>query len=123
MYAITFDFDTRCLEQHFTPVDDTQQLDIDMDIILPAGSSEQAKRYYPKAYTLVRRYLEQNGFEWRQGSVYFFKDRTLQDNLVVLKIIKRLAKKYPWFLDCSRDVRILKIEAENDVLAFLKDDE
>ncbi|NIZ19092.1 hypothetical protein [Entomospira culicis] len=121
MYAITFDFDTACLEKHFSSDDDIAR-DLDMDIILPAQTTEKVKRAYTKAYYLVRRYLEQNGFEWKQGSVYFYKDKSIQDNLIVLKIIRKMAKKYPWFLDCSRDVRMLKIEAENDVLAFLKDD-
>ncbi|NIZ18924.1 hypothetical protein [Entomospira culicis] len=120
MYAITFDFDTACLEKHFSSDDITR--DLDMDIILPAQITEKVKRAYIKAYYLARRYLEQNGVKWKQGSVYFYQDKSIQYNLLVLKIIRKMAKKYPWFLDCSRDVRMLKIEAENDVLAFLKDD-
>ncbi len=118
------DFDTACLEKHFSSsLEDETQDNIEMDIILAHQTTDKVKKTYTKAYYLVRRYLEQNGFEWKQGSVYFFKDKTVQDNLIILKIIRKLAKKYPWFLNCARDVRMLKIEAENDVLAFLKDDD
>ncbi|NIZ47838.1 hypothetical protein PVA44_07910 (plasmid) [Entomospira nematocerorum] len=123
MYAITFDFDTACLEKHFNATDDDMSKELSMEIILPSQTNEKVKWAYTKAYYLVGQYLEQNGFEWKQGSVYFYKDKSIQDNLIVLKIIRKMTKKYPWFLDCSRDVRMLKIEAENDVLAFLRDDD
>ena len=50
MYAIVFDFDTQVLEQTY-----------------PNAS-------WRNAYTDVRGFLTQRGFEWKQGSAYFGDD-------------------------------------------------
>ena len=34
--------------------------------------------------------------------------------------IQKLAKKYPWFSTCSRDVRMLRIEDNNDLLPAIR---
>ena len=59
-------------------------------------------------------YLElANGFEWKQGSVYFGGETINAVNCVV--IVQKLAKLYPWFATCVKDVRMLRIEENNDL--------
>ena len=45
MYAVTFDIDTNCLTANDTS--------------------------HSKAYSDIRKFMEQHGFKWQQGSVYF----------------------------------------------------
>ena len=61
------------------------------------------------AYTEVRRILEEDGFAWRQGSVYFGDPARVNAVSCVLTA-QRLANELPWFSTCVRDVRMLRIE-------------
>ena len=97
MYAIVFDFDTQTLEQTY-----------------PNAS-------WRNAYTDVRSYLTQRGFEWKQGSAYFGDDTV--DAVRCVRIVQRLARKYPWFIASVRDLRMLRIEENNDLKSALVDDE
>lgn len=98
MYAIVFDFDTGLLEQ-----------------LYPNDSRRNA-------YNDVRSYLTSRGFEWQQGSTYF-GDETI-DAVRCVRVVQRLAKKYPWFKSAVRDIRMLRIEENNDLrFAILDDDE
>lgn len=54
-----------------------------------------------------------NGFEWKQGSVYFGGETINAVNCVI--IIQKLAKLYPWFSTCVKDIRMLRIEENNDL--------
>ena len=97
MYAIVFDFDTQILEQTY-----------------PNTS-------WRNAYTDVRNYLTQRGFEWKQGSAYFGDDSV--DAVRCVRVVQRLARKYPWFTASVRDLRMLRIEENNDLKSALVDDE
>ncbi|MBV8581290.1 MAG: virulence factor [Candidatus Eremiobacteraeota bacterium] len=66
------------------------------------------------AYTEVRRILEEDGFAWRQGSVYFGDPARVNAVSCVLTA-QRLANELPWFSTCVRDVRMLRIEENNDL--------
>ncbi len=61
----------------------------------------------------VRRILEDEGFAWRQGSVYF-GDATIDPVRCVL-VAQRLTRELPWFAAVARDVRMLRIEENNDL--------
>ena len=97
MYAIVFDFDTETLEQ-----------------LYPNSS-------WRNAYTDVRSYLSARGFEWQQGSTYF-GDETV-DAIRCVRTVQKLAKKYSWFQPAVRDIRMLRIEENNDLSAALVDDD
>ena len=97
MYAIVFDFDTDMLRQ-----------------LYPTPS-------WNNAYTDVRNFLTTRGFEWTQGSAYF-GDETI-DAVRCVRVVQRMAKKYPWFTPSVRDLRMLRIEENNDLKAALFDDE
>ena len=68
---------------------------------------------YHNAYKLIKDYMLANGFEWKQGSVYFGGETINAVNCVV--IVQKLAKLYPWFATCVKDVRMLRIEENNDL--------
>ena len=97
MYAVVFDFDTETLEQ-----------------LYPNPS-------WRNAYTDVRTFLTNRGFEWMQGSTYF-GDESI-DAVRCVRTVQRLARKYNWFTPSVRDIRMLRIEENNDLKIALEDDE
>ncbi len=94
MYAIVFDLDTNCLANCFD------------------------KKSYNIAYKLIRDHMQENGFIWTQGSLYF-GDNTINAVKCVL-IVQALSKKYDWFGSCVRDIRMLRIEENNDLTQAIK---
>lgn len=97
MYAIVFDFDTNTLEQTY-----------------PNAS-------WRNAYTDVRNYLTARGFEWKQGSTYFGDDTI--DAVRCVRIVQRLSQKFNWFTPSVKDIRMLRIEENNDLMAAIRDDD
>jgi virulence-associated protein VapD len=95
MYAIVFDFDTQTLEQ-----------------LYPNTS-------WRNAYTDVRNYLGTRGFEWKQGSMYYGDDTV--DAVKCVTAVQRLSRKFPWFKSSVRDIRMLRIEDNNDLMEVLED--
>lgn len=90
MYAITFDLDTDTL-QHAYPGDS-----------------------WRNAYAEIRRILIEDGFEWQQGSVYF-GDPAQIDAVRCVVTAQRLARELAWFGESVRDIRMLRIEENNDL--------
>ena len=90
MYAIVFDFDAETLEN-----------------LYPNSS-------WRNAYTDVRTYLTARGFEWKQGSTYFGDDTI--DAVRCVRVVQKLAAKFPWFTPAVRDIRMLRIEDNNDLM-------
>ena len=90
MYAITFDLDTETLQR-----------------IYPG----EAWRY---AYEEVRRVLVDAGFKSQQGSVYF-GDPGRIDAVTCVLAAQRLASELLWFGEAVRDIRMLRIEENNDL--------
>ena len=97
MYAIVFDFDTQTLEE-----------------LYPNPS-------WRNAYSDVRSYLTARGFDWKQGSTYFGDDTV--DAVRCVRVVQKLATKYPWFKASVRDIRMLRIEENNDLAQALDDDD
>lgn len=97
MYAIVFDLDTETLQQ------------------LYHGNSPN------NAYADIRKFLTSRGFEWKQGSTYF-GDETV-DAVRCVRVVQRLAAKYDWFTPAVKDIRMLRIEENNDLLLALSDDD
>jgi len=93
MYAIAFDLDTAQLQ-----------------IVYPSPS-------YNNAYADIRKVLLPLGFNWQQGSVYF-GDQNMNAVKCVLAA-QALSNAYPWFKVCVRDIRMLRIEEQNDLLPAL----
>jgi virulence-associated protein VapD len=66
------------------------------------------------AYAEIRRILVEEGFEWQQGSVYFGNPSRI-DAVTCVIAAQRLARELPWFGESVRDVRMLRIEENNDL--------
>lgn len=90
MYAIAFDLDTDTLQRAYgTPS-------------------------WRHAYAEIRAILADEGFAWQQGSVNFGRpDRV--DAVACVLAIQRLTRELPWFAASARDVRMLRIEENNDL--------
>lgn len=71
------------------------------------------------AYAELRAILEEDGFSWRQGSVYFGDPARVNAVSCVLTV-QRLSRDLPWFEKCVRDVRMLRIEENDDLLPAVK---
>jgi virulence-associated protein VapD len=89
VYAITFDLDTQTLEQSY-------------------GSAS-----WRNAYADIRNVLASHGFDWQQGSVYFGGDEVNAVTCVVAT--QDLTRRFPWFRPSVRDIRMLRIEENNDL--------
>src|SRR6185437_3717825 len=82
---------------------------------------EALERHYPgndirNAYGDVRRVLEQHGFINQQGSVYF---GTKPNPVTCVLAVQDIQKKHPWFRAVVRDIRMLRIEENNDLMSAL----
>jgi len=89
MYAITFDLDTQTLEESYE------------------GPS------WRNAYSDIRNTLSSHGFDWKQGSVYFGNDSV--NAVTCVLAVQDLTKRYAWFSPSVRDIRMLRIEENNDL--------
>ena len=94
MYAVAFDLDTSCLDDNYHNKSTTN------------------------AYGDVRKHMEANGFTWVQGSVYFGGDGI--DAVKCVITVQKLAMKYPWFTTCVKDIRMLRIEENNDLMPAIQ---
>lgn len=91
MYAITFDLETSSLRE-------TYQNDS-----------------YTNAYMDIRKVLvDEYGFDWQQGSVYFGSSTV--DAVTCVLAVQDLAARYAWFAPSVRDIRMLRIEENNDLM-------
>lgn len=93
MYAIAFDLDTSQLQEQYT------------------GNNWQ------NAYGDIRKALEALGFTWTQGSVYFGNED--MNPVKCVMAAQKLSKDFPWFEGCVKDMRMLRIEENNDLLEAL----
>jgi virulence-associated protein VapD len=90
MYAICFDLDMELLKAHYR------------------GPNPNY------AYEEIRRVLSKYGFAWTQGSVYFGNDKI--DAVACVVAVQAVKKQYSWFPKVVRDIRMLRIEENNDLM-------
>jgi virulence-associated protein VapD len=89
MYAIAFDLDTDTLKKSYK--NDSWQ----------------------NAYNDIAKFLRDQGFDRQQGSVYFGGDTV--DMVTCQTAVQRLTLTYDWFAPSVRDIRMLRIEDNNDL--------
>lgn len=95
-------------------------------------SQDALKRYYPhketgqdsqffkRAYKDIRRFMEANGFERRQYSVYVsLQQRTSLD---VALLAQRMGEPLPWLRLCVKDITVTNIGARHSLLGLLRSD-
>jgi len=93
VYAIAFDVDIELLRIHY-------------------GDP------YNNAYLEIRRVLEEHGFQWQQGGVYFGGPSVTAATVMVAVI--DLTSRLPWFAAAVRDIRMLRIEELNDLMPVVQ---
>ena len=69
---------------------------------------------WQNVYSDVRRALEQHGFERMQGSVYFGSETV--DAVTCVLAVQQLAADFDWFAPAVSDIRMLRIEDNNDLM-------
>lgn len=89
MYAVVFDLDTKVLQEVYP------------------GTSWQ------NAYAEIRKFLDTRGFDRVQGSTYFGGEGVNAVNCVLA--VQDLTLEYEWFSAAVRDIRMLRIEENNDL--------
>lgn len=89
MYAITFNLDTDTLKKSYH--NDSWQ----------------------NAYNDIGKFLRERGFDRQQGSVYFGEETV--DTVSCQTAVQRLTLAYEWFAPSVRDIRMLRIEDNNDL--------
>lgn len=89
MYAIAFDLDIKQLGEHY-----------------PGNTPTQG-------YADIRKFLEAHGFGHQQGSVYF-GDKSV-DAVSCVLTAQEMVKEHPWVRACVKDIRMLRIEENNDL--------
>jgi len=89
MYAIAFDMDIELLRQSY-------------------GDP------YNNAYGEIKKVLTSHGFTRQQGSVYFGNENV--NAVTCVLAVQDLAKQLVWFPVAVRDIRMLRIEENNDLL-------
>lgn len=94
MYAIAFDLKVADLELHYS------------------GNS------YNNAYGDIKKFLATKGFSRQQGSVYY-GDSDKVDAVKCVMAVNALSNQYPWFKQCVTDIRMLRIEENNDLAPAL----
>ncbi len=93
VYAIAFDMDIDSLKSHY-------------------GDP------YNNALYEIREVLQKHGFAWQQGRVCFGDDRVTAVTCVLAAI--DLSRTLAWFAPSVRDIRMLRIEALNDLMPAIE---
>ncbi len=89
MYAIAFDLDTAVAEQ-----------------LCGTG--------WRGCYEKIAQVLGEFGFARQQGSVYFGDENT--DAVTCVMAVQEADKRYAWFGRVVRDLRMLRVDEDNDLL-------
>jgi virulence-associated protein VapD len=95
MYAISFDLDTDRLKRNYH------------------------NQSYNNAYDEIRRILEEHSFTRQQGSVYFGDPKEVTAVTTVLAV-QDLTQRLPWFAPSVSDIRMLRIEENNDLMPAIE---
>jgi virulence-associated protein VapD len=73
------------------------------------------------AYHSLRRVFEEYGFTNQQGSLYFGNDKTTPVTCVLA--VQEASKRFSWFRYVVNDIRMLRIEENNDLYPALGEPE
>ena len=99
---ITFDLSQEALRKHY-----------------PRKETAQDPQFFKRAYKDIRRFMEANGFERRQYSVYV--SRSELTALDVAVFTQRMAEQRPWLRLCVKEITAANIGARHSLLGLLRD--
>ncbi|MGB3166320.1 MAG: hypothetical protein WBA68_06020 [Alteraurantiacibacter sp.] len=77
--------------------------------------NDAAERY--GAWAKIARVLESHGFRRQQGSVFYGDETT--SAMTCAAAVLELYDKYTWFWEVVRDMRMLRISEQDDLLAIV----
>lgn len=75
---------------------------------------ENTGKHSPTAYAEIKRFLEKNNFEHRQGSGYISKD-SLNDGKV-FAIIQGMSIELKWLRNCVKQIDVTNIGKQHSLL-------
>ena len=73
-------------------------------------STNELKKHFnntAEAYTQIKRFMLENGFEYRQDLGYTSKEAI--DDFAIELLAKRLNKQFPWLSTCVREIDVSDI--------------
>lgn len=82
-------------------------------------SKTYGSQAYTNAYNDIKKLLGQYGFSRQQGFVYF-GDVEKVDAVKCVLAVQALARKFPWFAPSVEDIRMLRIEDNNDLMPAIE---
>ena len=100
---ITFDLSQEALRQHY-----------------PRKETAQDPQFFKRAYKDIQRFMESNGFERRQYSVYVSTAELT--TLDVALLAQKMAEQLPWLRYCVREITATNIGARHSLLGLLRSD-
>lgn len=93
-YAISFDIDTKALQDGYPNAP------------------------WQNAYADIARFLRDRGFDRQRDSVYFGDDTV--DVVRCQTSVQELAIEFSWFAPSMKDIRMLRIEDNNDLMPAIE---
>ena len=100
---ITFDLSHDALRRHY-----------------PRGETAQDPQFFKRAYKDIRRFMEANGFERQQNSVYVSRSGLTALDVAVLT--QKMAEQLPWLRMCVKEITTTSIGARHSLLGLLRSD-
>ncbi len=88
--------------------------DLDQEILKKSYHNES----YNNAYYDIAKFLQTKGFDRVQGSVYF--GNSTVDAVKTVMAVNQLTKQFSWFASSAKDIRMLRIEENNDLRPALE---
>jgi len=81
--------------------------DLDQSILKDTYKNDS----YQNAYADIKNFLADKNFKWQQGSLYIGGSSPVEAILA----IQDLSKTYNWFKPSVKDIRLLRVEENNDL--------
>ena len=100
---ITFDLSQEALRKHY-----------------PRRETAQDPQFFKRAYKDIRRFMEANGFDRRQYSVYVSQSELTALDVAVLT--QRMAEQLPWLRLCVKEITATNIGVRHSLLGLLRSD-
>lgn len=100
---ITFDLSQDALRRHY-----------------PRRENVQDPQFFKRAYKDIQRFMESNGFERGQYSVYVSTAELTALDVAVLT--QKMAEQLPWMRQCVKEITATNIGVRHSLLGLLRSD-
>lgn len=85
----------------------------------PKPENTKNARFYKKAYADIKRFMQKNGFQHRQYSVYISNEG--MTNVDVVLLMQDLDTALPWFFQCVTEIDVTNIGTQHSLLRSIDD--